>query len=226
MKNNSFLTTCVLERSFVFSHRNGNERFYSNSVRIRRYSGTIDSVPILISGKQYDIRSLPLGTRVLLRGHFESFNHTEKNRRILSLYFFVEELQPAEEEFFDRNEALIQGYICKHPLYRLTPRGREITHLLLAVPRNDRWNDYIPVILWGKNARTAGALLEGDFLKIHGRIQSREYTKKLEDSSIESRTVYEISASLLESPSQTASLFSSTNQASESAQIRLPALPL
>ena len=196
-KNNAFLTTGTITSPFIYSHKTERERFYTSFLSIRRYSGTTDTVPILISDRVWDMNSDMTGKRVLLSGCFRSHNHVEENHRKLQLFLFISDLVPADEDMIDRNEVLLQGNICQHPVYRVTPKGREITNLLLAVPRDGQQNDYIPLIVWGNNARTAGKLLCGDRLSIHGRIQSREYKKQLEDSRIETRTTYEVSVSHL-----------------------------
>ena len=202
-KNNAFLTTGVITAPFIYSHENKTETFYSSFLSIRRYSGTIDTVPILISNKVWDTDSDMNGKRVLLSGRFHSHNIPESdNHRRLQLSLLADELILSEEDVYDRNEVLLQGNVCQYPVYRITPNGREITTLVLAVSRNEKQNDYIPLIIWGRNARTAGNLRCGDYLSIHGRIQSREYKKRLEDASIETRTTYEVSVSHLAATSR------------------------
>lgn len=197
-KHNAFLTTGTMVTSFTYSYETETETFYSGFLSIRRYSGTIDTVPVLVSDRVWDPDSDLTGKRVILSGSFRSHNTiVNENHRKLEITLFVEELIPAEEDAYDRNEVLLQGNVCQYPVYRITPSGREITTLLLAIPRNGKQNDYVPLIIWGKNARDAGKLRCGDRLSIHGRIQSREYKKRLEDSSIETRTTYEVSVSHL-----------------------------
>src|SRR5690606_22495334 len=88
------------------------------------------------------------------------------------------------------NEIFLDGYICKPPIYRTTPLGREITDLLIAVNRAYNKSDYIPCIAWGRNARFCEKLLIGDHIKIWGRIQSRKYQKRYGNDKIETKVAY------------------------------------
>ena len=133
-------------------------------------------------------------------GQFRSYNKHEetKNRLILSL--FVRELNVLEdgEEMQHPNQIYLDGYICKPPIYRMTPLGREIADVLLAVNRAYGKSDYIPCICWGRNARFAGKLEVGEHVAVWGRIQSREYQKKLENDEVINRIAYEVSVSKME----------------------------
>ena len=133
------------------------------------------------------------------KGQFRSYNRHEENRNHLILSMFVREL-----EFIDEiggrkpNSIFLDGYICKQPVYRMTPLGREIADLLLAVNRAYGKSDYIPCICWGRNARFAGKLEVGERIQVWGRIQSREYQKKVGDELVVNRVAYEVSVNKLE----------------------------
>ena len=137
---------------------------------------------------------------VKVKGQFRSYNRHEEQKNRLVLSVFVRELEFIDEELdgAKTNSIFLDGYICKLPVYRKTPLGREIADLLLAVNRPYGKSDYIPCICWGRNARYASAFEVGEHVQIIGRIQSRTYIKKLSDTLTEERTAYEVSVSKLE----------------------------
>lgn len=179
----------------VFDHEVFGERFYTTAVDVIRTSGTHDIIPVMISERLIDVENDYMNLFVNISGQFRSFNRreNEKSRLILHLFvqeiFFVDEL----EEFENVNEIYLDGYICKEPGFRRTPMGREISDVLLAVNRYYGKTDYIPCVFWGRNAHYAAGLKVGANLQINGRIQSREYLKKIIDNSFEKRIAYEVS---------------------------------
>ena len=199
MENNvvSLMGTIIEECSF--SHKVFSEGFYVFKVRVPRLSENEDILPITVSERLIDIGELKAGTNVEIKGQLRSYNYYTENKNRLVLTIFAREINLLEESEDVRgvNEILINGFVCKEPVYRKTPFGREITDILVAANRSYNKSDYIPVITWGRNARFAGELSVGDNIKISGRIQSRVYRKK-NGEEVEERTAYEVSVSKIE----------------------------
>ena len=191
-----------------FSHEIYGESFYVFNLEIPRLSGNSDIIPITISERLIKEDTLTEGKKLLIKGQFRSYNsyENEKNRLILTVFakdiVEVEENEEEENEMVRKdtitNEVVLVGYICKKPIYRQTPFGREISDLLLAVNRAYNKSDYIPCIAWGRNARFCQELEVGTEVKIVGRVQSRNYEKKHEDGTVETRVAYEVSIGSLE----------------------------
>ena len=192
-----------------FRHEIYGERFYIFNLSIPRLSGNSDIIPITVSERLIKEDTLQEGNKLLIKGQFRSYNsyENEKNRLILTVFakdiLEVEENEGEEENDIVRkdiitNEVVLVGYICKKPIYRQTPFGREISDLLLAVNRAYNKSDYIPCIAWGRNARFCQNLEVGTQVKVVGRVQSRTYEKKHEDGSVETRVAYEVSIGSLE----------------------------
>ena len=169
-------------------------------MNIPRESGNIDTVPVMVSERMCNIEDIKVGKLYEVVGQFRSYNRHEEQKNRLVLSVFVRELEFIDEELdgAKTNSIFLDGYICKLPVYRKTPLGREIADLLLAVNRPYGKSDYIPCICWGRNARYASAFEVGEHVQIIGRIQSRTYIKKLSDTLTEERTAYEVSVSKLE----------------------------
>lgn len=185
---------------FEFSHEVFGEGFYLVKLSVRRLSQVYDVIPLLISERLIDIDRDYHGKFIEAKGQFRSYNrHDEmKNRLVLSV--FVRDVRVDEEEVeCDKpNQIFLNGFICKPPVYRKTPLGREIADILLAVNRPYGKSDYIPCICWGRNARFAESFQVGGHIELWGRIQSREYQKKVGEEEFEKRMAYEISVSKLE----------------------------
>ena len=192
-----------------FSHEIYGERFYVFDLEIPRLSGNSDIIPITVSERLVTDEMLMQGKNLLVKGQFRSYNsyENEKNRLILTVFakdvIEVEEKEDEEENEMAKkdmvtNEVVLIGYICKKPIYRQTPFGREIADLLLAVNRAYNKSDYIPSIAWGRNARFCQNLEVGTKVKLVGRVQSRIYEKKYEDGTVENRVAYEVSVGSLE----------------------------
>ena len=190
-----------------FSHEIYGEKFYTFNLSIPRLSGNADIIPITISERLITDEMLLEGKKLLIKGQFRSYNsyENEKNKLILTVFAKdVEELQENEEESEivkkeeTTNEVVLIGFVCKKPIYRQTPFGREIADLLLAVNRAYNKSDYIPTIAWGRNARFCQNLEVGAQVKIVGRVQSRQYEKKYEDGTSEIKVAYEVSICSLE----------------------------
>ena len=187
----------------VFSHEIYGESFYIFNLEVPRLSGTADSIPITISERLISNFDLSIGKEVEIEGQFRSYNTYENQRSRLVLTVFAKDIREhVEQEEQERekisNEVVLVGYICKKPIYRKTPFGREISDILLAVNRAYNKSDYIPCIAWGRNARFCENMEIGTEVKIVGRVQSRMYEKKHEDGTIEPRVAYEVSVGSLE----------------------------
>lgn len=152
---------------------------------------------MLVSERLWDVRGNHTGEKVIIEGQYRSRNVHENAKSRLELHLFAKNICTAEIETADRNEIILNGYICKPPVYRTTPLGREICDVLLAVNRAYRKSDYIPCVVWGRNAEFVSGLEVGTQLKLEGRIQSREYIKKLENGE-ERRIAYEVSVTTVE----------------------------
>lgn len=185
---------------FTFSHQVFGEGFYMMDILVKRLSDSEDRIPVMVSERLIDVTQDYVGEYIEIHGQFRSYNrHEEKrNRLVLSVFAREVEFVEEEEETLPANQIFLDGYICKPPVYRKTPLGREIADLLMAVNRPYGKSDYIPCICWGRNARFASGFEVGSRVQIWGRIQSREYMKRLEGELTERRTAYEVSISKLE----------------------------
>ncbi len=200
IENNKVTVIGTVVSGFTFSHEVFGEGFYLVDLKVNRLSDQADIIPLMISERLLNISEDYIGNTVEAIGQFRSYNRHEgaKNRLVLSV--FVREIHFMEEftDYTKTNQIFLDGYICKTPVYRTTPLGREIADVLLAVNRPYGKSDYIPCIAWGRNARYAAGFEVGARVLIWGRVQSREYTKKLSDSQCEKRVAYEVSVSKLE----------------------------
>lgn len=187
-----------------FSHEIYGESFYLFNLEIPRLSETHDIIPITISERLIANFDLSIGKKVVIEGQFRSYNSYENERNRLVLTVFAKDIMEYKEEPEEdqkeqvSNEVVLNGYVCKKPIYRQTPFGREIADLLLAVNRAYNKSDYIPCIAWGRNARFCENMEVGTEVKVVGRVQSRTYEKKYEDGRIEQRVAYEVSIGSLE----------------------------
>nr|DAX12751.1 MAG TPA: Single strand binding protein [Bacteriophage sp.] len=200
LENNNVELVGEIVSDFRFSHEVYGERFYLVDVAVKRMSETIDYLPLLISEYLIDVNTNHIGEIIHVTGQFRSYNRHEelKNRLVLSVFVLEIEFIEEETEEMKSNQIILDGYICKDPIYRKTPLGREIADLLVAVNRSYSKSDYIPCICWSRNARHASGLPLGTHLKITGRIQSRDYIKHHSNGEEEERRAYEISASRIE----------------------------
>ena len=183
-----------------FSHEMYGEGFYILNVEVPRLSDSVDLLPITISERLILNLDLDLGQYVIVEGQLRSYNRyiNNNNRLVLTIFakdIYVPDDEELEESLKKPNEIYLDGYICKKPIYRTTPFGREITDILIAVNRAYNKSDYIPCISWGRNARFCEKMLVGDHIKLWGRIQSREYQKKLSTGEVEKRVDFEVSVS-------------------------------
>lgn len=198
--NNQVNISGKVVSEFRYSHDVFGEGFYLLDVEVNRLSDCYDIIPLMISERLIDISKDYRGEMIEVNGQFRSYNRHEESKNKLVLSVFVREIKICEQgyESLKPNYIFLDGYICKAPVYRKTPLGREIADLLLAVNRPYGKSDYIPCISWGRNARFAEKFSVGGHLRIWGRIQSREYQKKISETEVEKRVAYEVSVSKLE----------------------------
>lgn len=203
IENNRVCIIGEIVSEFTFSHEVFGEGFYIANVSVNRLSDMVDVIPLMISERLIDVTKDYRGMKIEVAGQFRSYNRHEGTKNKLVLSIFVRELRFLEddempEEQSKSNQIFLDGYVCKPPIYRKTPLGREIADILVAVNRPYGKSDYIPCIAWGRNARFAGALEVGAHLQVSGRVQSREYTKKIGEEEVERRVAYEVSVSKID----------------------------
>ena len=203
IENNRVTIIGEVVSEFTFSHEVFGEGFYLVDVSVNRLSDSVDIIPLMISERLVDITKDYRGMKIEVSGQFRSYNRHvgEKNKLILSIFVreieFIEEDEIPEEQS-KSNQIFLDGYVCKPPVYRKTPLGREIADILIAVNRPYGKSDYIPCIAWGRNARYAASIEVGGHLQVQGRVQSREYTKRIDEEQVEKRVAYEVSVSKIE----------------------------
>ena len=209
MDNNHLVLVGKITSEKRFSHEIYGESFYIFDLEVPRLSETFDIIPVTISERLINEDEMQIGKKIIVKGQFRSYNsyENERNRLVLTVFakdiIFEGDIEARAEQDEDinlevSNEVVLIGHICKKPIYRKTPFGREIADLLLAVNRAYSKSDYIPAIAWGRNARFCDRLEVGAEVKAVGRVQSRKYEKKYEDGTVEEKVAYEVSISSLE----------------------------
>jgi len=176
----------------AFSHEVYGEGFYEINLEVNRLSAQFDIIPITISERLMKGVNLSVGVDLAVYGQFRSYNKMIDNKSKLMLTVFVREIVDAVEGQ-NCNIIELEGYLCKPPVYRMTPFKREICDILLAVNRAYNKSDYLPCIAWGRNARFVSDLGVGEKVYLMGRIQSRQYQKRIDEATSETRTAYEVS---------------------------------
>ncbi len=196
-ENNQVSMMGEIVSEFRYSHEVFGEGFYMVEIAVNRLSNYADYIPLMISERLIDTEQDYTGQLIHVTGQFRSYNRHEEKKNRLVLSVFVRELEFLDEidENEKTNQIFLDGYICKEPIYRKTPLGREIADVLLAVNRSYGKSDYIPCICWGRNARFAAGFEVGSHIQMYGRIQSREYVKKISEDETERRVAYEVSVS-------------------------------
>ncbi|MDD4495070.1 MAG: single-stranded DNA-binding protein [Eubacteriales bacterium] len=201
IENNSVTISGKIGTPPVFSHEVYGEGFYNFELEVSRLSDSFDKIPVMISERLVEKEMLKAGALIEIEGQFRSYNnYSSEDGSKLVLTVFTREIRflDDENEIKNPNQIFLNGFLCKKPIYRTTPFGREITDMLLAVNRPYNKSDYIPCIAWGRNARFSENLSVGDNLKIWGRIQSRTYQKKYSENKIITKVAYEVSISKME----------------------------
>lgn len=204
---NTTILEGIIKEEGTYSHEIYGEKFYTLKLGILRLSGNEDVIPITFSERLIKKDTLKKGEKLLIRGQIRTYNKCENGRKQLIITIFAREIEEIEESIKENksienqnivNEVTLTGYICKNPTYRKTPLGREITDLLVAVNRSYDKSDYIPSVVWGRNARYCKDLEIGSKINLVGRIQSRIYEKQDANGNVEKRVAYELSISSLE----------------------------
>ena len=199
INNNQVEVAGEIISTFEYSHEIFGEGFYMVKLLVNRLSEATDEIPLMISERLVDVTKDCRGKYLRAFGQFRSYNKHEENHNHLILSVFVRDLEFLDSmEDVKPNQIQLDGFICKQPVYRMTPLGREICDILLAVNRPYGKSDYIPCICWGRNARFAGSLEIGARIELVGRIQSREYQKRISEFEVVKRTAYEVSVNKLE----------------------------
>ena len=199
-ENNQVTMIGEIVSEFEFSHEVYGEGFYLVDISVSRLSESVDYIPLMVSERLVDVTQSYIGETISVSGQFRSYNRHEEKKNRLILSVFVRELEFGDEieDDIKSNQIYLDGYICKEPIYRKTPLGREIADLLVAVNRSYGKSDYIPCICWGRNARYASSFEVGSHVEVYGRIQSREYIKKIGEEQTEKRVAYEVSVNKIE----------------------------
>ena len=199
-ENNQVTMIGEIVSEFEFSHEVYGEGFYLVDISVSRLSDSVDYIPLMVSERLVDVTQSYIGETISVSGQFRSYNRHEEKKNRLILSVFVRELEFVDEieDDIKSNQIYLDGYICKEPIYRKTPLGREIADLLVAVNRSYGKSDYIPCICWGRNARYASSFEVGSHVEVYGRIQSMEYIKKICEEQTEKRVSYEVSVNKIE----------------------------
>lgn len=197
-ENNTVTIVGTVKSKPEFSHEMYGEGFYNVHLEVPRLSDISDSLPITVSERLMTGVGLEIGSKLVVLGQLRSYNKLMDGSNKLILTIFARDLKQDDDEIKNPNQIFLDGFICKKPIYRTTPFGREITDMLIAVNRPYNKSDYIPSIAWGRNARYSENLVVGDRIKVWGRIQSREYQKKLSEEEVVTRIAYEVSISKME----------------------------
>ena len=198
MLNNKIYLECKVTSELEFSHEMYGEGFYTFNLDVMRLSDSVDTLNITVSERLLSDMQLIIGSDVIVEGQLRSYNKFIDGSNKLILTVFARNIEPCMERSKNPNEIFLDGYICKEPIYRTTPFGREIADVLLAVNRAYNKSDYIPTIAWGRNSRFCQTLEVGDNIKVWGRLQSREYQKKVSENEVIKKIAYEVSISKME----------------------------
>lgn len=198
MLNNKIYLEGKVATKLEFSHEMYGEGFYSFNLEVMRLSDSVDFLNITVSERLLSNLNLDVGSEVVVEGQLRSYNKFIDGSNKLILTVFARNIEPCKERSKNPNEIFLDGYICKEPVYRTTPFGREIADVLLAVNRAYNKSDYIPTIAWGRNSRFCQTLSVGENIRVWGRLQSREYQKKISENEVVKKVAYEVSISKME----------------------------
>ena len=196
--NNKIYLEGSVASELSFSHEMYGEGFYNFQVEVMRLSDTTDLLNVTVSERLITNLDLSIGSDIIVDGQLRSYNKFVDGSNRLILTVFARNIEPCTDRSKNPNEIFLDGFICKEPVYRTTPFGREIADVLLAVNRAYNKSDYIPTIAWGRNSRFCQTLEVGDNIRVWGRLQSREYQKKVNDTEVINKIAYEVSISKME----------------------------
>lgn len=212
MLNNKIYLEGTVVSELEFSHEMYGEGFYTFNLEVHRLSESRDLLSITVSERLITDVGLTIGTDIIVEGQLRSYNKFMDGANRLILTVFARNIEACLERSKNPNQIFLDGYICKQPIYRTTPFGREIADMLLAVNRAYNKSDYIPTIAWGRNSRFCQSLKVGDNIRIWGRLQSREYQKKVAEDEVIRKVAYEVSISKMEKVNKDLSILSSENE--------------
>lgn len=212
MLNNKIYLEGTVASELEYSHEMYGEKFYTFDLEVMRLSDSKDMLNITVSERLITEIGLEIGKDILVEGQLRSYNKFVNGSNKLILTVFARNIEDCLERSKNPNEIFLDGFICKDPVYRTTPFGREIADVLLAVNRAYNKSDYIPTIAWGRNSRFCKTLEVGDNIRIWGRLQSREYQKKVSDTEVIKKIAYEVSISKMERVSEEDALVESNDQ--------------
>lgn len=198
MLNNKIYLEGKVTSELEFSREMYGEGFYTFNLDVMRLSDSVDTLNITVSERLLSDMKLTIGIDVIVEGQLRSYNKFVDGSNKLILTVFARNIEPCLEHSKNPNEIFLDGYICKEPIYRTTPFGREIADVLLAVNRAYNKSDYIPTIAWGRNSRFCQTLEVSDNIKVWGGLQSREYQKKVSENEVIKKIAYEVSISKME----------------------------
>jgi len=198
MLNNKIYLEGEVKSDLEFSHEMYGEGFYSFYLEVPRLSDSKDMLSITVSERLIAGMEIKIGSQLIVEGQLRSYNKFVDGSNRLILTVFARNVEYCVERSKNPNQIFLDGYICKQPVYRTTPFGREIADILLAVNRAYNKSDYIPTIAWGRNSRFCQTLQVGDNIRVWGRLQSREYQKKVSDDEVIRKIAYEVSISKME----------------------------
>lgn len=198
MLNNKIYLEGKVVSELEYSHEMYGEGFYTFALEVQRLSDSVDLLNVTISERLLAGFDISIGKEVIVEGQLRSYNKFVEGTNKLILTVFARNIEECTEKSKNPNEIFLDGYICKEPVYRTTPFGREIADVLLAVNRAYNKSDYIPTIAWGRNSRFCQNLGVGDNIRVWGRLQSREYQKKVSDTEVIKKVAYEVSISKME----------------------------
>lgn len=198
-ENNKMTVSGEVVSDFKFSHKSCGEGFYLFDLKVDRKSDESDIVPILVSERILDVSVSAIGANIRVTGELRTHSKQIENKSLLIIFMFAKDIENIEsDKFVYENEIVLRGFVGKDPKYRETPRGREVADVILAVNRKYRKSDYIPLLVWERDARFISIKEVGTEIEVVGRFQSREYRKKIGEDEFETRTAYEVSVSKME----------------------------
>jgi single-stranded DNA-binding protein len=198
MLNNKIYLEGKIISDLQFSHEMYGEGFYTFNLEVPRLSDAKDILSVTVSERLIGGMELKAESEVIVEGQLRSYNKFVDGSNRLILSVFARNVEFCIEKSKNPNQIFLDGYICKQPVYRTTPFGREIADMLLAVNRSYNKSDYIPTIAWGRNSRFCQGLEVGDNIRVWGRLQSREYEKKISETETIKKVAYEVSISKME----------------------------
>ena len=196
-QTNKAVVSGIVATPLKFSHKTYGEIFYTFILGIERRSGYVDEINVMISERLIYERPPEERDFVEIIGQVRTYNETADGKNKLNVVIFAREIDIEPEDTYYENYIFLEGFLCKPPVKRTSPLGRDICDLMVAVNRMYNKSDYVPCIAWGRNARFVQDLTVGSRIMLSGRIQSREYQKRLSEEEVVTMTAYEVSVSKL-----------------------------